>query len=92
MAEVNEMMFQAFNLAKEVCVHISSQERKKTLAAVVLYCFYLVSKYNAPQERLNNLISLGTFQEAIKPVIISKSKQYEGINQKTNGLIQLCGI
>ena len=29
MAEVNEMMFQAFNLAKEVCVHISSQERQK---------------------------------------------------------------
>lgn len=93
MAEVNEMMFQAFNLAKEVCVHISSQERhKKALAAVVLYCFYLVSKYNAPQARLNSLISSGTFQEAIKTVIISKSKQYEEINQKTNGLIQLCGI
>ena len=92
MNEIQERMSIAVDLAKHLCAYISPKERhKKIVAAVVLYCFYLVCKYNAPKAKLDGIRSDSEIGEILK-TIINKNKQYEDVNQKTNALIELFGF
>ncbi len=93
MNEIVPKMSLAFNLAKELCRYISPQERhKKILASVVLYSFYLVSKYTDPLSKLTHTLPVSKLKEVLRSITITRNKQYEEINQKTNALIKLCGI
>ena len=89
-SEVETTMTRSLELIKLLCSYINPKERrKKTLSAIILYCFYIVNKYNRVEYIISDFQNQNILKTALNTI---KEKGYDEINKKTNKLIEMCGI